>query len=174
MEPAGAIDEPELAPAEPHNMNAKIDLRQAYGLVRQCRADEDLFAPPLDLTCLSDVSHFMVRLVPGLFDRRSAGFVRRGRLQRLAGTGGRSACRRASGTRLLSRSPIRRGSEPTQRRCVCDEARSDLLRPEAGKPQAHRNHLRAGLVGCCVWHRLRRTRAFLERARIATLMATLG
>jgi len=70
MEPAGAIDEPEVTPAEPNDVEAEIDLRQTNRFARQCLADEDMFAPPLDLARPSDASHFMVRIVPGLLDRR--------------------------------------------------------------------------------------------------------
>lgn len=65
MEPAGAIDEAEVAAAEAHEVAAAIVLGQSHCLARQGFADEDVLAAPFDRAVVAHLANLVVGIVPG-------------------------------------------------------------------------------------------------------------
>jgi hypothetical protein len=67
MEPAGLADQPEVAPADAHEVSAALVFVKADWLADQRLADEQIRAAPLDCAVRANTAHFMVGIVPGIF-----------------------------------------------------------------------------------------------------------
>ncbi len=67
MEAAGCIDQSEIAAREANEV-AMFLFDEADCLARQCFADEDVLAMPLDRAVPADTANLVIGIVPGLLD----------------------------------------------------------------------------------------------------------
>jgi hypothetical protein len=68
LQPAGAIDGPEIASAEADDRVAGLEFGEPDPFAGQRLADEDELAPPFDLCARGRPSRRVIGVAPGVFD----------------------------------------------------------------------------------------------------------